>query len=585
MHSEPVPAPAPDLAPEPVLLTIGAVAERTGLPVKLIRHWSDLGIAPPADRTEAGYRRYGPEAVARLDLARTLRDLGLGLSTIRDVLDRERDLPEVAAVHADALEARIRTLRLRQAVLRSVARRGADAAELTALDELVRMSAAEREAIVGAFVAEALGDVGTSSFGRGLLAAMPELPADPTAEQVDAWCELSALVRDPALAAALRRMAEYAARYAPADASTAHAPTAGNGAEDGHGTGTGTGAGAGSQAQNGSQDGDGSQAEDRSQAEAAERLTDAWVRRVSAAMDGGLAPDSPAADAVVTAVVAEWLPLQSGTPGAPDRDGPAARARLLEQLEMAADARAERYWQLVCVINGLPVRPSLAPAGAWLITALRTNPTPGARATALEALYDGDAAPGAPEPPGTGLVDAFASVLAEVERLVTAVGPDRFGDPTPCADWDVRALLDHLVWENLIWAGLAEGSPPTDHGADHLGADPLAAFRAAASATMTAFRRPGMLERRYGPAPGRRLVEQLLIEMLVHGWDLAMATGQRPGFAEETVEAVLPSVREIYGALPRTPGGSFAPEAPVPDGSSATDRLAAFLGRRVVRTP
>ncbi|MFD7121492.1 TIGR03086 family metal-binding protein [Streptomyces sp. NPDC059922] len=580
MHREPVPAPAPDLAPAPApapaLLTIGAVAERTGLPVKLVRHWSDLGIAPPADRTEAGYRRYGPEAVARLDLARTLRDLGLGLSTIRDVLDRERDLPEVAAVHADALEARIRTLRLRQAVLRSVARRGADAAELTALDELVRMSAAEREAIVRAFVAEALGDAGTSAFGRGLLAAMPELPADPTAEQVDAWCELSALVRDPALAAALRRMAEYAARHAPADASTArpstahaasvgHAPTAGNGGGDG--------------------DGDGGEAPDGGRAGAAERLTDAWVRRVSAAMDGGLAPDSPAADAVVTAVVAEWLPLQSGTPGAPDGDGPAARARLLDQLEIAADARVERYWQLVCVINGRPVRPSLAPAGAWLMTALRTNPTPGARATTLEALYDGDAASDGPQAPGTGIVDALASVLAEVGRLVTAVGPGRFGDPTPCADWDVRALLDHLVWENLIWAGLAEGSPPTDHGADHLGADPLAAFRAAASATMTAFRRPGMLERRYGPAPGRRLVEQLLIEMLAHGWDLAMATGQRPGFAEETVEAVLPAVREIYGALPRTPGGSFAPEVPVPNGSSATDRLAAFLGRRVVRTP
>ncbi|MEV6420357.1 TIGR03086 family metal-binding protein [Streptomyces sp. NPDC051662] len=522
---------------EPLLLSIGAVAERTGLPVKLVRHWSDLGIAPPADRTEAGYRRYGPEAVARLDLARTLRDLGLGLSTIRDVLDRERELSEVATVHADALEARIRTLRLRQAVLRSVARRGADAEELTALDELVRMSAAEREAIVGAFVAGALEDTGTSTFGQGLLAALPELPAEPTAEQVDAWCELSALVRDPALAAALRRMAEYAARYSLA-----------------------------------------STAEDAGRAQQAEELTDSWVRRVSAAMDSGLAPDSPAADAVVTAVVAEWLPGQSGTPGAPDHDGPTARARLLEQLEMAADSRAERYWQLVCVINGRPVRPSLAPTGAWLMTALRTNPTPGARASTLETLYD---MPGAPDGPGTGIVDAFAAVLTEVERLVSAVGPDRLADPTPCAEWDVRALLDHLVWENLIWAGLAEGSPPTDHGADHLGADHRAAFRAAASATMTAFRRPGMLERRYGPAPGRRLVEQLLIEMLVHGWDLAIATGQRPDFAEGTVEAVLPSVREIYGALPRTRGGSFAPEAPVPDGASATDRLAAFLGRRV----
>ncbi|MEU9624698.1 MerR family transcriptional regulator [Streptomyces sp. NPDC048155] len=69
--------------------SIGEVSRKTGLTVKLIRHWSDIGVVHPARRTSAGYRVYGTEAVARLQLARTLRDLGLGLATIRDVLERE----------------------------------------------------------------------------------------------------------------------------------------------------------------------------------------------------------------------------------------------------------------------------------------------------------------------------------------------------------------------------------------------------------------------------------------------------------------------------------------------------------------
>jgi DNA-binding transcriptional MerR regulator len=96
------------------LLSIGELAERTGLSVKLIRHWSDIGVVPPTGRTPAGYRLYDGEAVARLHLARTLRDLGMDMAAIRDVVNRERGLSEVAALHADALEVRIRTLRLQQ---------------------------------------------------------------------------------------------------------------------------------------------------------------------------------------------------------------------------------------------------------------------------------------------------------------------------------------------------------------------------------------------------------------------------------------------------------------------------------------
>ncbi|WP_405148497.1 TIGR03086 family metal-binding protein [Sphaerisporangium sp. NBC_01403] len=517
-----------------VLLSIGELAERTGMSVKLIRHWSDIGVVPPAGRTPAGYRLYDTEAVARLQLARTLRELGMGMAAIRDVVNRERGLAEVAAAHADALEVRIRTLRLQQAVLRSVTGRRPTTEELTLMTNLARLSAAERNAIIHDFVAETMGDLDHSTYRQGLLAVTPDLPEDPTPEQVDAWIELGGLIGDPALRAAMRRMAAYAAEHAPGGPETA-------GEHD------------------------------------AADLTDLWVRRVAEAIAAGIAADSPAADPVVAGVVEAWLPSQAPTGFRPGGDGAAARRRLLEQLEIAADARAERYWQLMCVINGRPVRPSIAGPGQWLITALRTNPEPGARADGIAETLDADTSASGP----AWLLDGCARTLAEVDALVAAVAPGQMGDPTPCEGWDVRALLNHLVYENLMWTSLAEGSPRSDFTADHLGGDHVAAFRAAAGAAMAAFGRPGMLEERFGPAPGWRLVEQVVIEMLVHGWDLATATGRPADLAPDVAEAILPAVRAIYGELPRTPGGSFAPERQAPPGATAADRLAAYLGRAV----
>jgi hypothetical protein len=155
------------------------------------------------------------------------------------------------------------------------------------------------------------------------------------------------------------------------------------------------------------------------------------------------------------------------------------------------------------------------------------------------------------------VLDAYARVLAEVDMIVAAVTADRFDDHTPCADWNVRALLDHLVYENLMWTSLADGDPRNDFAADHLGDDHVAAFRASAEAALAAFRRPGMLAQQYGPT------------------DLA----------PDVAATALAAVRTIYAELPRTPGGSFAPAQPVPDRASAADRLAAYLGRDVNWTP
>ena len=357
------------------LWSIGDLAKRTGLPVKVIRHWSDIGVVPPTDRTPTGHRRYDARALARLELARTLRDLGLGMAAIREVVDRERALAEAAAVHADAIEAQIRALRLQQAVLRSVSQRTAGAEELAELTRLARASAAERTAVIHEFVAAALGDLDVPTYRDGLLAATPDLPEQPTPEQLDAWLEVAALVRTPQLREALARMAAYAAEHAP-----------------------------------GEQD-----------VEAVRDLTDLWTRKVTAAIDAGIMPDSPSADPVVAGIVEAWLPTQTRTDLQPDGDGEPARRRLLEQLEVAADTGVERYWQLLCVINGWPVRPSLAVPGQWLTTALRANPAPGARAAGIAAMLDGDGDGDGDDP--AAMLAACERVLGEVELLVAGVRP------------------------------------------------------------------------------------------------------------------------------------------------------------------
>ncbi|MER7004230.1 MerR family transcriptional regulator [Dactylosporangium sp. NPDC000555] len=320
------------------LLSIGDLARRSGLPVKLIRRWSDCGLLSPADRTRAGYRRYDARAVARLELARTLRELGLGLAAIREVVGSERGLSEVAATHADALDAQIRTLRLQRAVLRWVAAHHSTAEELAVISDLTRLSSAERAAMIHRFVAETVKGLDVPDYRDRLRAATPELPDDPTAEQVDAWIELTDLIQDPQLRTAMHRVASYADEHAPGPHEAAETA-------------------------------------------AVERVTEMWTQTVSRALADNISADSPDAERIVAEIVKIWLPTQTGI----GEDCREARHRLLEQLEIAADARAERYRQLVCIIGGKPAPPSIAAAGRWLVVALRANPQPASKPTSTRA--------------------------------------------------------------------------------------------------------------------------------------------------------------------------------------------------------
>lgn len=148
------------------LYSIGELARRTGLTVKTIRFYSDRGLVAPTDRSPAGYRLYGIDAAVRLELVRTLRELGLDLSTIRKVVDRELSLPEVAAAHAEALAVQIRVLRLRRAVLTTVAERGSTPEETELMHRLARLSQDERQRLTDDFLDAVFGGLDAAPPSR-----------------------------------------------------------------------------------------------------------------------------------------------------------------------------------------------------------------------------------------------------------------------------------------------------------------------------------------------------------------------------------------------------------------------------------
>ncbi|SFG89358.1 DNA-binding transcriptional regulator, MerR family [Streptomyces mirabilis] len=193
------------------LLTIGELARATGLTVRTIRYWSDEGALPPVARSSGGYRLYDAASVARLELIRTLRELGLGLDAVRKVLAGETTVAEVAAAHVTALDAQISSLKVTRAVLSSVARRGSTAEEMTLMNKLARLSAAERKRIMEEFVEELFHglDCVDPAIEERMRSIAVDLPEEPTPEQVDAWVELAEMVQDPEFRAQMRAVVEF----------------------------------------------------------------------------------------------------------------------------------------------------------------------------------------------------------------------------------------------------------------------------------------------------------------------------------------------------------------------------------------
>ena len=187
------------------------------------------------------------------------------------------------------------------------------------------------------------------------------------------------------------------------------------------------------------------------------------------------------------------------------------------------------------------------------------------------------------------LLGPLTTALDGTGTLVAAVTEEQWDLPTPCSDWTVRQLVNHVVGGNRLFTRVLSGEPlpPRDQlGAraaeDQLGTDPAAAYAGSAADLLSALRAPGVLAGTYTvPAatlPGPAIVHLRTVETLVHGWDLARAIDRPAPFPEDLAEGELTFSRDLLGRIPegRHP---FGTSQPVDDDAPAIDRLAALLGR------
>jgi uncharacterized protein (TIGR03086 family) len=182
-------------------------------------------------------------------------------------------------------------------------------------------------------------------------------------------------------------------------------------------------------------------------------------------------------------------------------------------------------------------------------------------------------------------VAAHRRSSARFGELVRAIRPDQWDLPTPCVEWSVRDLVNHVVAENLWTAPLMTGRAIADVGSaydgDVLGDDPVAAWDSAAASARAAVAAPGAIERivhlSFGDTPAGEYVQQLFADHLLHGWDLAQAIGSDDDLDPDLVDACATWFATVEHAYRQA--GAIGPRVAVPPDADAKTRLLARFGR------
>ena len=183
-------------------------------------------------------------------------------------------------------------------------------------------------------------------------------------------------------------------------------------------------------------------------------------------------------------------------------------------------------------------------------------------------------------------MDELNRALVSTQAILAKVQPGDLDAPTPCASWDVRALINHFVGTARWWAVTVtgEGGAPD---ADYAAGDFAAAYQESIRIATAAFETDGVLEKTvrlpFGEFSGAALLSLAAMEQFTHGWDLARALGRHADLDPGLAAGLLSQARlAITGAF-RGPDGTglFGSAQEAPAGAGPADQLAAFLGRRV----
>jgi uncharacterized protein (TIGR03086 family) len=181
---------------------------------------------------------------------------------------------------------------------------------------------------------------------------------------------------------------------------------------------------------------------------------------------------------------------------------------------------------------------------------------------------------------------ANMDVLSQLDQLgpllddvVGGISADQLDNSTACAEYDVRGVLEHMIGGATVFTAAFRGAEP---GEPPL-ADPLASFAPTIGGLFDSMRAPGALDQTiqapFGAVPGAGFAQYVVLDGLVHGWDLATATGQSYDPPAELVAAAQACAEGMLD--PMRDGTTFAQATEPPAGASPIERLAAYTGRKV----
>ncbi|MEV8314452.1 TIGR03086 family metal-binding protein [Streptomyces sp. NPDC059900] len=195
---------------------------------------------------------------------------------------------------------------------------------------------------------------------------------------------------------------------------------------------------------------------------------------------------------------------------------------------------------------------------------------------------------GPPDQAGHSLLARHAAALELFTDRVHAVGGDQWDAQTPCTDWSVHDLVNHLTAEqlwvpSLVRDGATIESVGDAFDGDMLGPDPVASWDTAAEASREAFCEPGALDRTVHLSSGASDADfycgQMISDLVVHSWDLSRAIGADEKLPDDLVSFSLREIKPYAADLAKT--GLFAPAVEPPQGADEQTKLLSLLGRRV----
>jgi uncharacterized protein (TIGR03086 family) len=176
--------------------------------------------------------------------------------------------------------------------------------------------------------------------------------------------------------------------------------------------------------------------------------------------------------------------------------------------------------------------------------------------------------------------------MEQTQRFIGNVRSEQWTSPSPCTEWTIRDVVNHITGENLwaieIFAGKTIDEVGDRLNGDLVGDDPSAAYAQSVPPTSAAALAPRAMEvtchLSFGDFPGAEYASQLFLDTLIHGWDVAIASGQNATLDPDLVQACLPIARGIAGEWRST--GMFGDDLAAGQTLSPQAELLGLLGRR-----